>query len=342
MIFYLIGVDYKTAPLEVREAAYRLRKEIIGYWQSANPGRVAVLVTCNRLEIYGVANNLYEASEFHRSFKACFENISNYAHLLYGKDEVLRYGLRLICGLKSQIRGEFQIMEQLETWFRKEDFPEALEDIWGYILKTGAIIRRQAGLNKDRVVDASDLVFNDLSQNICLSEDTKIMVIGTGKVASLIAHRKDRIGHLIFVARKKRVEAESLASISGGEALLRQDMPAYLNIVDAVISATSSPHYVLTMNSFAEVLNMRSKVLHVYDLALPRDVSPEVDNLPFVRMRNLDDLTADFSKRKSDIDKNLAIMTELIEDKIAEYKEYVDVEEYKAWNASQPACLQAG
>jgi len=342
MTFYLIGIDYRTAPIEVREAAYRLRKEIIRYWQSANPGRVAVLVTCNRLEIYGIANNLYEASKLYRSFKVCFENISEYTHLLYGRDEILRHGLRLVCGLKSQIRGEFQIMEQLETWFRKDDFPEALKDIWGYILKMGAIIRRQAGLDKDRVIDASDLVFNDLSQNICLSEDTKIMVIGTGKVASLIAHRKDRIGHLIFVARKKRVEAESLANISGGEALLRQDMPAYLNTIDAIISATSSPHYVLTMKSFAEALNRRSKVLYVYDLALPRDVSPEVDNLPFVRMRNLDDLTTDFSKRKSDIDKSLAITTKLIEDKIVEYKEHIDVKEYKAWNASQPACLQAG
>ena len=84
MISYLIGIDYRTVPLEVMEEALRLRHKIIDYWQSVNPGKVAVLTTCNRVEIYGVASTQKEAITLQRDFRHIFKKYFKNDYTAYG------------------------------------------------------------------------------------------------------------------------------------------------------------------------------------------------------------------------------------------------------------------
>ncbi len=84
MISYLIGIDYRRTPLDIREAANRDKNHIIKYWQLANPERSAVLSTCNRVEIYGIAESPYEAERlirhFRRAFKEKFKDGGEFFH----------------------------------------------------------------------------------------------------------------------------------------------------------------------------------------------------------------------------------------------------------------------
>ncbi len=111
MTFYLIGIDYKTVPYEIREAAYRIQRHIIEYWRRS---KAAVLITCNRIEIYGVAPSRSEAKSLTEGFRHHFGNYFKDAYAYYGREEVFKHGLRLACGLESQLKGEIQILHQLE------------------------------------------------------------------------------------------------------------------------------------------------------------------------------------------------------------------------------------
>lgn len=280
MTFYLIGIDYRSTPLEVRESAYRDRRDVADYWRWVNPGRSAVLATCNRIEIYGVADNPDEYAYLLARFKYLFASQFGNAYAACGRKNVFRHGLRLACGLESQLAGEFQIMRQLEEWAGREDFPEALVKFWNEILTAAGAIRQGSGLGEDSI-NIADLVFDDLKKRIMPARSADVMVIGTGKVAALASARKPSYVRLAFVARKRHSGARKLAEAAGGEALLPEDMQGRLLSADAVISATSSPHYALTFGHFDKARNARTDPLYIYDLAVPRDVAPEVEGIGF-------------------------------------------------------------
>ena len=324
MTFYLIGIDHKKASYEIREAAYRIQRDIIGYWQrSSAAGRTAVLITCNRIEIYGAAVSRNEAITLTESFRYHFRRYFKDAYLCYGKEEVFSHALRLACGLESQLKGEIQILRQLESWSGSGDFPILLRELWNTVIKEAGIIRARSGLGSD-TVNVVDLVLNELQKNITFNGDAEILVIGTGKVAALIAEKRPEGARLVFAARKKRSKAKRLADMTNGEALLPEEIPGRLVTADAVISATSSPHYVLFGRDFIEALNARSRPLYIYDLAVPRDVAPDVYRIPFAEIKDLDDLARAFSQNE-DIAGRLGSAEELAEEKIDEYRTPVTV-----------------
>jgi glutamyl-tRNA reductase len=340
MISYLIGIDYKTVPRNIREETYRLRRGIIEYWEKINPGKTAVLSTCNRIEIYAAADSYEKAIVQVEAFQELFKRQFKNAYVYYG-EEVVRHGLRLACGLESQLKGEYQILRQLEAWSDDEDFPVSFSEIWKHILTEAKGIRARTGLGKD-VVDVASILYDELQKDVSFKGNAEVLIIGTGKIAELLAYKKPHWAHLCFVARKKLSKAKRLVDLAGGEALLPADMPARLITADAVISATSSPHYTLTLRHFNKALLRRKNKLYIYDVAMPSDVAPDIKKIQFVKLRNLDYLTLNFSKKNYYIAENINLAARLIEKKVFEYKESIYVQKNKTWNKAQSACAQAG
>jgi len=334
MNFYLIGINYNIVPRKVLEEAYRLRNDIVAHWQRANRGKIAVLVTCNRLEIYGVADTLIEAKLQVNTFRKQFKDQYKNAYILYGEKEIFKHGLRLACGLESQIQGEPHILQQLDEWRSREEFPFIFTDLWDEILALAKQIRIEAGLDNE-LVNIAALVFDDLLRKEVLTKETEIIVIGTGKVAEFIAKQRPQRGHFIFVANKKRSKAQRLAEITGGEALLLKDLPSRLEKANVIITATSSPHYVLGAKYFANVSYTRKRPLYIYDLAMPSDVEPVVGRIPFVKLQNVDELWKSFSYRNTDIIKRIVHAEELIN------KELINARTHSYWYKTQFACVQA-
>jgi len=329
MIFYLIGIDYKGLELETRESIYRLRDKISSYWRHTEPDRADVLSTCNRVEIYGVASNIDEAISHVGSFKKEFKNLFKSAYVKYGRYEVLKHGLRLACGLESQLQGEYQILQQLRAWHSRKDFSFLLKEAWNHIILKAEEIRREAGLGEDGV-NISELIFRDLKQRLVRKDKMEVLVIGTGKIAALIARKGPGSTKLFFVARKKRSKAKQLADLTGGETLLPEELSKKLVTVDAIISATSSPHYVLFCRHFNRALRLRKRPLYVYDLAMPRDVAPDVQDIPFVTLQYIDGLIRD-AGQEDYLRRGIALASKLVEEVTYEYKD-----RYTA----QPACIQ--
>ncbi|MDP2921546.1 MAG: hypothetical protein Q8O12_04165 [Candidatus Omnitrophota bacterium] len=324
MYFYLTGVDYKSAPLSARENIYRKRKGIIDFWQSRHPGKTEALFTCNRIEICGVAESHEEAFKNVAEFNRVFPDFSRRAYFKYGKDEIFRHGLRLACGLESQLHGELQILSQLEAWSGKESFNPALKEFWQEIIFLSEKIRGETGLDT-RDDNIAPLVYHDFINRRGPLGPFKVIVAGTGKIAELFARYRMPQAYLSFVAHKNYVKAESLARASGGKAYGFEDLAELLLDADMFVSATSSPHHILGKSHFKEAVSSRAHELYVYDLAVPRDIEPEVAGLDGILLNNLEDLDRLFKKRNIEKKDRINVASDLIENAVRERSEAVYV-----------------
>jgi len=320
MYFYLIGIDYKTAPLGLREHFYRQSPAIIDFWKTKE---AALLFTCNRIEIYATTQNTDTAFGYITEFSKIFPDFFKQAYTRYGEREVFRHALRLASGLESQLEGELQIFQQLDHWYRRGYLPFALNELWGNALSLARDIRVQSGLNDDGN-NIAGVVYADLSKRLNPGRPLKIIVVGTGKIAGLLArYRQPRI-HLNFVAHKNYQKAKELARIAQGRVFLRKDLPGLLLKTDALISATSSPHYILKKRDF---LNVRHP-FYIYDLALPRDIEPEVKDLPGIFLQSLDDLTGAIQQLNQRNQENIHLASQLVEEAIESYPEAAYAKNY--------------
>ena len=255
MILYLIGINYKVAPLAIRESIYRTRKEIIDFWQDKEEERVA-LFTCNRIELYGVSENIFSAANTIELFREKFPDVFERSYVKQGNREVIEHALRLSSGLESQIIAEKEILEQLNSWIKESSFPWIFKKIWKEILTRTEDIRSKSGL-KYVNNNVARIIFRHLSNH------KEIALVGTGKIAQVFSENKPDGVSLHFVARKKHKRAARLARRSGGRALLLDDLPGLLLSVDAVISATKSPHYILKKEYLSNIVQRRKKLLYI-------------------------------------------------------------------------------
>jgi len=336
MILYLIGVDYRRAPLSTRESIYRERKEIIDFWQDVGID-VVILFTCNRIEIYGIFEDFFSVNRIINLFQNRFPNVFETTYVKEGIDEVIQHALQLACGLKSQIVGEKEILEQLSSWLRQSSFPISLKEILHKVLIHAKDIRFKSGLNEVNN-NIARIIFKDIS----LKGQKDVLVIGTGRIAQLLAETKPPEINLHFVSRKRHSRARQLARDSGGKAILLKDLPNMLLKVDVIVSATASPHYVLKKKHLSCVPKRKNKPLYLYDLAVPRDIEPEIGNIEGVILKNLDDLDIFFKQHNQ----RLSLCTKkaqfLIDKSVEILKEEVDEYLYQSGCAAQPAFIKTG
>lgn len=333
MIFYSLGIDYKSAPLEVREAVFKERREISDFWQVYNP-QAAILCTCNRLEIYAGAKNASEYSEIVETFIKRFEGFSYYGYLKYGRQAVFKHALRLASGLESQLTGELQILNQLNSWISKDSFPLPLRQLWLQVLALSRDIRVQSGLNEDSR-NIANIVFSDLRKRAKFSGKMKIMLVGTGKIAQLIASACPPNTQLYIVAGKNFSKAAVLANQFNASAIAIRDLAKSLPAADALLSATASPHYVLKKEHFQNV-GKRSTPLFIYDLAMPRDVEPQVRDIPGLFLQDLEGLKGLFYQENNKISGRIHLAQYLVEEAMKKYKDNLNEEVFEDRHAAQP------
>lgn len=289
MNFYLIGIDYKRTPIDIREAIYWKRADIGRFW-SSHGQRTAILSTCNRFEIYGVTEDIFKVGVALDIFKARFAPLFNNAYILYHGKNVLRHLVRIASGLESQIRGELQISSQLSAWAGKENFPKELSELVYDALLAAHDIRAKSGLNRPEK-NIAVLVYDRISIAAKPNKLLNVVVAGTGKIAELFAAYKPQGVKVDFASRRNIAKARELAKETGGRAILLKELPEYLLNADVLVSATASPHRVFSRNYCSKISALREKELYIYDLAMPRDVDPDVRNIEGIILKSIDEVT---------------------------------------------------
>lgn len=302
MHFYLIANTYNKTGLKLLDKFSRQRKALENFVGSNYSGRAGLFFTCNRIELYGVAQDRASALKDINLFACNFPALFERAEVKLGSEEVLRHFLSLACGLYSQLKGEIQILEQISAWVENRDNPQQLRDLWRKVLLLTRDIRREAGLS-DQGLNVVDVIFKDIEKQVGLNKHLDIVILGTGKIALLIPAgfaRNDTIDinnvNFSFIAHKNFSKAQELAKRSGGQAFDWDVLDHLLIKADVLISATRSPHYVLSKDKLLNIVSKRKNKLLIYDLALPLDIDPEVATIEGIKLQNTEDLDVIFAE----------------------------------------------
>lgn len=299
MVFVACGLNHKTAPVEIREKIAlppSLHHSLLESLMELHGMHEAlVLSTCNRTEIYCETDDpqsipLWLAQEHHIDPSILLPHL-----YLHTADEGMRHVLRVSTGLDSMMLGEPQILGQIKkAWQNACDWGSAntrLRPLFEHIFRASKRIRNRSGIGNNPIsiaYAAVQLISNKFPQ----LENSRIFLIGSGETATLIARYLHKQGARDFmVASRTRENAEYLAGILEGEALDITDIPVNLSKADIIITATTCPLPFINSNMVTHALEIRhQQPLFLLDLAVPRDIEPQVGQLDHVCLYNIDDL----------------------------------------------------
>lgn len=327
---FALGLNHRYAAVEFRERLAFGRQElptVLGELrQNLGLTESVVLATCNRVEVYGVAEDLANIRrvlpEFLSLYRAVDEASLRKTLYFFDDEEVVRHLFRVATGLDSMVVGESEILGQVKEAYRvasQEGHVKALlHHLFERAFRAAKRARQETGIASGAVSVASVAV--ELAQKIFgrLAQEN-ILLLGTGKVSELTLKRLVRLeARAIWIASRNPDRAQELARKYDVRPVLFSDWRHYLREADIVISSTASPHPIVRYEDVKEVMALRKhKPLFIIDLAVPRDTEERVNSLDDVYLYNIDDLTgiseANVKLRRKEIAKCEAIIEKEVE-----------------------------
>ncbi len=304
--FIAIGINHDSASVETRERVSFAPEKIpsaLGSVIGETPLEEAVILsTCNRTELYGVLKvdaDPVAAAEALVDWIAMFHGLSDsalatctYRH--HGRQAVTHL-VRVAAGLNSMVLGEPQIFGQLKSAYAVAEEAGAIGSRFGRLFpeafRIAKKVRTDTAIGENPVsvayasVDLAGHIFSNMSRHTAL-------LLGAGETIELVARhlREASLGKLI-IANRTLARAESLAEQFDAEAIMLADVPTRLPEADIVISSTGSQLPILGKGAVERALKKRHfRPLLLIDLAVPRDIEPEVAELSDVYLYTVDDL----------------------------------------------------
>lgn len=296
-----LGLNHKTAPVEIRERITFGPDIIAGALRSLGEHPAVeesvILSTCNRTEIYCTLNEEDHApiadwiSNFHGLSRG---RVSPYLYSHLDEDAV-RHLLRVSCGLDSLVLGEPQILGQVKAAFQTATDAgtthKILSKLFQHSFSAAKHIRTDTAIGNSPVsvafaaVSLAKQIFSDLSEQTAL-------LIGAGETIDLAARHLNQNGvGRIIVANRTVEKAHTLAAQFEGYAIALTELSSHLAEADIVISSTASPLPVLGKGTVESALKERKhRPIFMVDIAVPRDIEPEVADLSDIYLYSVDDL----------------------------------------------------
>jgi glutamyl-tRNA reductase len=326
MYFLAVGVNHKTAPVEVRERlnlSGEHRLEVLQKLVARPPlTEVAALSTCNRTEIYAIGP---EAADVEAELTGFLQfrlppgcRLEPYLYRMAGL-EAVQHLFRVVSGLDSMILGEAQILGQVKEAFHAalnaNSLGVHLGKLFRQAVEVGKRVRTETGIGQNAVsvsyaaVELARHIFGDLTGKA-------VLIIGAGETGELTARTLAAHGATaILVANRTYERALELAARFGGEAFSFDALPDCLDRTDIVISSTGAPHVVLDLELVRQAMRRRrQRPLFLIDIAVPRDVDPQVNDLDNVYLYDIDDLQTvverNLARREQEIERVERIIAE--------------------------------
>ncbi|OOZ38620.1 glutamyl-tRNA reductase [Solemya pervernicosa gill symbiont] len=302
MSFVTLGINHRTAPVEIRErvtfAPEDLQRALTALNQQPGVAEAALLSTCNRTELYCRLDKQQSSDqiidwlcEFHNLERS---EIEPYVYLHPDIDAV-QHMLRVASGLDSLILGEPQILGQIKTAYQHAvdagTTGSLLERLFHHTFSVAKQVRTDTAIGSSPVSVAFAAV--SLAKQIFgeLNEQT-VMLLGAGETIELAAQHlhENGIGRII-VANRTAERAHTLASQYDGYAIALDELPAHLAEADIVIASTASQEPILHKEPVKQALKQRKhRPIFMVDIAVPRDIDPSVAELNDVYLYTVDDL----------------------------------------------------
>ena len=299
----LLGINHKTAPVELRECIAFSTEEtgtaVQKLHRKPNIKEVVLFSTCNRVELLlvtddkslTIANTKNFIAEFNKIPREDFEK----ALYIHEGDEAIRHVFRVASSLDSMVVGEPQILGQIKEAYRLSTEVKATGVILNRLLHRAFFvakrIRTETGIG-DRAVSISYAAV-ELGRKIFGSlEGKSILLVGAGEMAELAVDHliRNKAGD-IYVANRTFENGVELAKKFHGQAIRFEEITSCLKFIDIIISSTGSPEFVITRDQIKGVIRIRrSRPIFFIDIAVPRDIDPAVNRLTNSYVYDIDDL----------------------------------------------------
>ncbi len=334
MKLVLNSVTYHNCPVHLREkVAFTPEKRRLLLKKMHTEQRISeavILETCNRSEFYTYAQKDFDVSGFLEKLigqvqPEAIDCWSKYSRQSIGVDAV-RHLFEVAAGLDSQMLGENQVLSQVKSAYIESIDSRMSKFVFHHLFhnafRVGKTVRTNTNINCGAV--STSLAAVELAKKKVDLIAGKALVIGAGENAELAARHllKAHLPTLIIANRSKK-KAQALrgrlklvpSEVEGaGKIIGLADIAASLAEVDLVISSTAAAGPIVTCRAVADILSRRHKPLLIIDLAVPRDIEPQISRFECVSLYNVDDLNSRISrnrkKRSNEIPKARAIVEE--------------------------------
>lgn len=336
MEIIVLGLSHKTAPIELREKFHVPESELPEVLeQLGGCGQIEermILSTCNRVETYAVVDDVDGARQFLVEFLAERHKLPSQAFesslYLLTADQAIRHIFRVASSLDAMVVGESQILGQV-----KAAYAVALErDATGLILnalmeralRVAKRVRTETGIATLAVsvstaaIELAKKIFGDLTGRT-------VMLIGAGKMSELSAKHLLADGvSTVIVTNRHFDRAVELAERWGGRAVPFDRAKSEMVQADIVISSTGAPHQILSKADLQEiVLQRRNRPIFVIDIAVPRDVDPEANEIDNVYLYDLDDLQGVVQANLRERQREADLAEALIDREVGKFAEWL-------------------
>ncbi len=301
MQLFALGLNYQSAPLAIRERIAFTGEGLKGALREIARVRpaeeAAILSTCNRTELYCAAGEPSEAFAWLASHHSLPEgDLRPYLYTL-PREAAVRHAFRVAAGLDSMVLGEPQILGQLKDAVRQAHEAGSLGATLSRLFQRSFAVAKDVRTNTRigaNVVSMAAAAVRLAGRIFPSMRDRRVLLIGAGEMIELCAtHFAAQMPRAVTVANRTLDRAQSLAHRFSGQAILLRDLPERLAEHDIVISCTASSLPILGKGIMERVIKARRhQPVFMVDLAVPRDIEPEVGELDDVYLYTVDDLAS--------------------------------------------------
>ena len=330
MDIFCIGLSHHTASVDVRERYVPTPQVERTLREAAGCREALVLSTCNRVEVYGVANGRVESDAIARELcaarDACVEDAASFYR--FDGDACVQHLFRVASGLDSMVVGETEVLGQAKQAYEKARNSGGagafLHRLFQRAFRVAKQVRTHTEITRGAVsvgsvaVELAVKIFGDLSGR-------KVLILGAGetseKTARALASRGVRD---LRVTNRSGDRAEALAAAVGGRAVPFAGWETQCREVDILISATAAEDPLLTREKLAPILHVRwDRPLFIIDIAVPRDVAPNVNEMDGVFLYDIDSLQRIADQSLAQRRQQIAAAEDIIAAHVAEFGEWL-------------------
>ena len=299
----LLGMNHQTAPVELRECLAFSEDETHTSLEAlitlADIEEVILFSTCNRIEVLMTTRHPSEALKTVKTFLSEFKNVPvnefEDAFYVHTGDEAVRHMFRVASSLDSMMVGEPQILGQVKSAYRTATLKKTSGVILNRLLHrtffVAKRVRTETGIG-DHAVSISYAAI-ELGRKIFGSlEGKSVLLMGSGEMAELAVEHliRNRAGDII-VANRTFENGVALAKRFNGNAIRFEERVDALKTVDIIISSTGAPDFVITRDQVKGIIRSRkNRAIFFIDIAVPRDIDPDVNRLTNSYVYDIDDL----------------------------------------------------
>ena len=332
----LVGVNHKTTPVEIREKLAftkgKIEESVDRLFNFPDIIEHTILSTCNRVEIYARANCQDSAIKAIKQFICDFHEVSpdelEDHFYSYRNEEAVEHLFRVSSSLDSMILGEAQILGQVkDAYSLAKDLRSTglvLNQLFEKAFSIAKKVREETGIAERSVsissaaVELAQKIFDDL-------ENRTVMLVGTGEMAELAAKHLISYGvKTVYVTSRTYDRAANLARTLNGSALDFEAFKNELHRADIVITSTSAPNFIIKKEMVEKAIHERkNKPIFFIDIAVPRDIEPDVNDLENIYLYDIDDLQVVVSANMKEREKEAENAMNFISQEVTKFNNWV-------------------